>query len=269
MRFNELVNKTTPPSPALSYTESLEVKLKAHLAEKPAPKFTALEWACMEGGNSLDEGWRDVAAAGALATGLAVGGFGAMQKLNPTPQTIAAPIAAPDAAEEPVTLSNNPSAEIKLQKAAIKAGINGTELAQFLAQTRHESADFSRMTEFGNTKYFNKMYDPVYKPRKAKILGNTQAGDGVKFRGRGFIQITGRENYRRAGEALNLPLEERPELAEKPDVAIKIAIWYWKSRVTPYIKNFADTPSVTRKINPGLRGIEQRKEYFTDYQENI
>jgi putative chitinase len=125
------------------------------------------------------------------------------------------------------------------------------------------------MTEFGNTKYFNKMYDPVYNPRKAKILGNTQAGDGVKFRGRGFIQITGRENYRRAGEALNLPLEERPELAEKSDVAIKIAIWYWKSRVTPYIKNFADTPAVTRKINPGLRGIEQRKEYFTDYQENI
>lgn len=157
-------------------------------------------------------------------------------------------------------------AEKILHRAALKAGIHGVELAQFLAQARHESDDFSRMKEFGGTQYFAKLYDPKSNPRTAKILGNTHIGDGVRYHGRGFIQITGRDNYRMAGKALGLPLEQQPELAARPDIAAKIAVWYWKTRVKPYINNFNDTKAVTQKINPAMRGLQDRHAKFIDYK---
>ena len=113
----------------------------------------------------------------------------------------AAPALAKKSSEEPINLlSWNSAAESILHRAALSAGIKGKELAQFLAQTKHESADFSRMKEIGGEQYFARRYDPKYNPEKAKILGNTQPGDGVRYHGRGFIQITGRDNYKKAGE---------------------------------------------------------------------
>lgn len=172
-------------------------------------------------------------------------------------------------AEPMNVLSMNTNAEMILQRAARAAGIKGIELAQFLAQCSHESADFSRMKEMGGTQYFTKKYDPKFNPAKAKTLGNTNPGDGARYAGRGYIQITGRENYRRAGQALNLPLEQQPELAAKPDVAARIAVWYWKTRVKPNIQNFADTTAVTKYINPGLRGLQDRHSNFLDYKRII
>jgi len=90
------------------------------------------------------------------------------------------------------------------------------------------------------------------------IRRNTHPGDGVRYHGRGFIQLTGRENYRKVGNAIGLPLEEKPELAERPDVAAKVAVWYWQNRVAPRVKNFSDTQASTRPINAGLHGIEDR-----------
>jgi putative chitinase len=104
-------------------------------------------------------------------------------------------------------------------------------------------------------------------PAKAKALGNTQAGDGAKYKGRGFIQITGKANYTNAGQALGIDLVNNPELAAKPDIAAKIAVWYWQNRVTPYVQDFSDTRSVTKRINPGLQGLQDRAENFKDYQQ--
>lgn len=169
--------------------------------------------------------------------------------------------------QEPMNiLSMNSKQEEILQRAARAAGIRGIELAQFLAQCSHESADFSRMKEMGGTQYFTKKYDPRYNPVKARTLGNTHAGDGARYAGRGFIQITGRENYRRAGHALGLQLEQQPELAARPDIAAKIAVWYWKTRVKPNVQNFADTTQVTKYINPALRGLQDRHSNFLDYK---
>ena len=169
---------------------------------------------------------------------------------------------------EPVNmLSNHPQHEALLQRAAKAAGIKGTELAQFMAQTNHESWDFSRLKEKGMGKgYFAKKYDPKFAPQTAKILGNKQVGDGEKYHGRGFIQLTGRDNYRMAQQALNIPLLQQPELAERPDVAAKIAIWYWQTRVRPHIQNFNDTRAVTQKINPAMRGLQDRHAKFIDYK---
>jgi putative chitinase len=146
------------------------------------------------------------------------------------------------------------------------AGIKGTELAQFLAQCAHETGDFAHLEELGGNRYLAQ-YDPTVNPAKAKALGNTQAGDGAKYTGRGFIQITGKANYTKAGQALGMDLVNSPELAAKPDVAAKIAVWYWQNRVTPYVQNFADTRSVTKRINPGLQGLQDRVDNFKDYQQ--
>ena len=165
------------------------------------------------------------------------------------------------------TLSNNPQIESLLHKAAVAAGIVGTELAQFMAQTKHESWNFSRLKEKGvGQGYFAKKYDRQYAPKTAKILGNKNIGDGEKYHGRGFIQLTGRDNYRMASQALGIDLLNNPDLAERPDVAAKIAIWYWQTRVKPYINNFNDTKAVTQKINPALRGLQDRHAKFIDYK---
>lgn len=153
-------------------------------------------------------------------------------------------------------LSAHMDAEEMLHKTALRAGMRGTELAQFLAQCYHESAGFGRMHEYSSGGQYEGRRD----------LGNIYRGDGVKYKGRGFIQITGRDNYRRAGKALGLPLEEKPELASRPDVAAKIAVWYWMNRVKPNVSNFNDTRDVTRYINPKLNGLADRHENFKDYK---
>ena len=186
----------------------------------------------------------------------ALAATGAVQaKTNPQPQPI-----------ETTGLSINSTAEHALQRAAIRAGIRGVELAQFMAQVRHESADFSRMKEIGGRQYFIKRYDPRTAPQTAKILGNTHPGDGERYFGRGFIQITGRDNYRMAGDAIGMDLVRHPELAAKPDVAAKIAVWYWKTRVKPNVSNFNDTAAVTKFINPALRGLNDRLQHFKQYK---
>lgn len=149
--------------------------------------------------------------------------------------------------------------ELLLARTAFNAGLRGLELAAFLAQCAHESTGFNNLKELGGEEYLRNMYDPRVAPKTAAILGNTKPGDGVKFAGRGFIQLTGRDNYRMAGDALKLPLLKKPELAAKPEIAAKIAVWYWKSRVRPHVKDFTDTVAVTRLVNPALRHLDDRR----------
>jgi len=151
-----------------------------------------------------------------------------------------------------------------LEKAAHRAGIKGKELAQLMAQAKHETMGFTRMAEFGDANYFASHYDPKENPAKAKVLGNTEPGDGIKYRGRGFLQITGRDNYAHCGDALNLPLVDRPELLEKPNIAAKAALWFWKERVRPNVKNFANTKQATKGINPAFRGLADRFRAYKD-----
>ena len=165
---------------------------------------------------------------------------------------------------QPTSITGNPL-ETTLREFAIKAGIKGKELAQFLAQCAHETMNYASLVEFGNSQDFLKKYDPEFNPEKAKILGNTNPGDGEKFKGRGFIQLTGRWNYTQAGQALGLPLDQKPELLEKPDVAAKASVWFWKNRVQPNVKNFTDTRTVTSYINPGLHGLQRRDGIFQNY----
>jgi len=154
-------------------------------------------------------------------------------------------------------------AETSLVGAAKNAGITEpAELAQFLAQTSHESGGFQYVRELGKDSYFAK-----YEGRKD--LGNTQPGDGLKYKGRGFIQLTGRANYEHFGKAINEDLINNPELAEKPDVAAKLAVAFWKERVKPKVKDFNNTEAVTKIINGGYNGLEDRKNRFQQYTAKV
>lgn len=165
----------------------------------------------------------------------------------------------------PVINLSGTSLETVLKKAAQQAGIQGNELAAFMSQSAHETINFASLVEVGSVGYFRR-YDPVHAPRQARNLGNIYAGDGFRYRGRGYIQLTGRYNYQLASTALGLPLVQHPELAAEPHIAAKIAVWYWKHRVRPRVTNFADVRSVTRPINPGLNGLADRRVKFQSYQ---
>ena len=211
----------------------------------------------------VDEGWKDIAAAGALATGLAFGGAG---NADAKSQPISKPSVIQQVSKQDIakSVTGNPH-EVYLKKAAEKAGIVGHELTAFLSQCAHETLDFKHMKEIGGSLDFRK-YDPKYAPKKAKQLGNKQVGDGAKYKGRGYIQLTGRDNYKKAGQALGLPLEQKPELVEKPEVAAKVAVWYWKNRVAPKVDSFKDTKAVTKTINPGMKHLDKRQEKQQAFQ---
>jgi putative chitinase len=128
-------------------------------------------------------------------------------------------------------------------------------LAHFWAQMAHETGGFRWDEELGNEAYFSK-YD--YRAD----LGNTEPGDGYRYRGRGIIQITGRFNYGRMQNKLGWELIEMPDLAKAAPVAIQIALTYWNDR---NINDYADDDNlllVTKRINGGTNGLTGRALYL-------
>ena len=178
-----------------------------------------------------------------------------------------APTAGNTPAAEPLPVKQLKPLEKVLVTVAQQAGIVGTELKQFLAQCAHETADFTTLREIGNATYFAKKYDKQYNPARAKILGNVKPGDGIRYKGRGFIQLTGRYNYKKAGESLGLPLEQQPDLVEQPGIAAKVAVWFWGNRVKPNVSDFSNVPQSTRPINPALKGLQNRQQHFDTYKQ--
>lgn len=294
MKFNELRNVSKIPVPEPKKFSELELAImegghSVAARKVPVAKIAIADYKYLMHeleteasiAEDLAEGWKDWvagAAMGAAALGSSGDAEAAKKKTVEKPAVVQQAKSVDKKVADinkqvnaPVNfatngLSMNSGPEHLVQKEAIKSGMKGAELAQFMAQTRHESADFSRMKELGGNKYFQTKYDPKVAPKTAKILGNTKAGDGIRYHGRGFIQITGRDNYRMAGDAIGLPLEAKPELANNPSVAAKIAVWYWQTRVKPHVQNFNDTAAVTKKINPALRGLEDRHSHFKDYK---
>lgn len=146
------------------------------------------------------------------------------------------------------------------------------ERAEFLGQTAHESLAGALMYEVWGPTTQQKKYErsadapwgPGLKPGDpnyvAYNLGNSQVGDGYKYRGRGFIQLTGRANYEACGKYLGLDLINNPDLAADPDVAVKTALWYWRVQRPriPAMAQAGDTLGVTKAINGGTNGLDDR-----------
>jgi predicted chitinase len=125
-------------------------------------------------------------------------------------------------------------------------------IAHFLAQLAHESAGFRTTVEYAS--------GAAYEGRKD--LGNTRPGDGVRFKGRGLIQVTGRDNYRTYGDAIGQDLINVPEEAAKFPAAALTAAHYWRRRALNADADADDIVMVTKKINGGRNGLAQRAAYL-------
>ena len=146
--------------------------------------------------------------------------------------------------------------ESSLLAAMNRAGIvDPTERAMFLAQMAHESGNFRYDEEIASGQAYEGRSD----------LGNTQPGDGVRYKGRGYIQLTGRANYRDYGNRLGVDLENNPDLAKDPNIAADVAIAYWQQRVDRNAARSGDVRTVTRNINGGLNGLADRQNKFNKY----
>lgn len=128
-------------------------------------------------------------------------------------------------------------------------GINTAVRQQhFLAQVAHESDHFQTTREYASGK--------AYEGRKD--LGNTQKGDGERFRGRGLIQLTGRFNYQKASDALKEPYVDDPPLVEKFPAAAIVSGWWWQTNGCNELADKDDVKVVTKRVNGGLNGINSR-----------
>ena len=152
-------------------------------------------------------------------------------------------------------------------------------IAHFLAQVMHESGDFAHMAENLNysadglmktfPKYFNAdnaasharnpqmIANRVYSNR----MGNSDvaSNDGWSYRGRGFIQLTGKENYTKFAKAIGKSLEETVKYLETAPGALESAAWYWNSRNINAKADADDITAVTKLVNGGTIGLEDRK----------
>lgn len=132
-------------------------------------------------------------------------------------------------------------------------------LAHFFSQIAHESGGFKYLAELGDKSYFDK-----YEGRKD--LGNTQKGDGYKFKGRGYIQVTGRANYSEISKDLKIDFINNPELLEQEVNAMVSALWFWNKRKLNQFADLDDIKTITKKINGGYNGLKERQEYLTQYK---
>jgi len=161
------------------------------------------------------------------------------------------------------------------------------DIAMFIAQVGHESGGFTRLVE--NLNYAAGSLVPTFGKHRIteqqaavfgrtatqpanqkaianlvyggewgkKNLGNQVAGDGWNYRGRGLIQITGLNNYRRCGTALKIDLVEKPELLQEDQDAARSAAWFYAS--SGCLLHSGDVERVTRIINGGRNGIDDRR----------
>ena len=124
--------------------------------------------------------------------------------------------------------------------------------AAFLAQIAHESGELRYVKELAS--------GAAYEGRAS--LGNTQPGDGMKFKGRGLIQITGRNNYYECGSVLGWDFITSPELLEQPVNACRSAAWFWASRGLNDLADKGDYIRICRRINGGYNGLKERQAYY-------
>jgi len=169
-----------------------------------------------------------------------------------------------------------------LHAACAEFSINTAERSiAFLSQIHHESSGLSRLSEsFAYTpqrlmavwpfrfrslsaaqEYESKgpraIANYVYSDRMGN--GPERSGDGWKYRGQGFLQLTGLANFAEFGEALGLPLVKSPELAQRSTEGARIAARYWSTRGCNELADALNVTAITRAINGGLTGLKDRR----------
>lgn len=197
--------------------------------------------------------WQQVA--GVAATGRLEPGDGGMAAFRRaftgafTPPVLAGVMAA---AAAPVLERYFPAIAASLRRFGIDTP---RRVAHFLAQVGHESGDLRYQEEIADG----------YAYEGRKDLGNTQPGDGPRFKGRGLIQLTGRANYEKFGAAIGRDLVsgDNPGLvASDPQLAVDVAGWFWSTRGLNTLADADDLSGITRRVNGGLNGLADRQTHL-------
>jgi putative chitinase len=169
-----------------------------------------------------------------------------------------------------------------LSRDAVSFGVSTPlRLAHFLAQVAHESAGFTQLEEnlSYSTERLMQVWPSRFPTREAanpfarqpfalaervygRRLGNRVAGDGWRYRGRGLIQITGRETYASMALLAGLDLETTPSLATDPANATRIALAFWRWKACDALADANDLIGITRRINGGLTGLDDRTRWL-------
>ncbi|MNY00044.1 LysM domain protein [compost metagenome] len=166
--------------------------------------------------------------------------------ISPLPEGYKPPVSAEEIASKlGVPLENVQQYWPHIAKAMEDAGINEPEaMVAMLATVKVETGSFQPISEYASGHAYEGRAD----------LGNTEPGDGARFKGRGFIQLTGRANYREYGKKLGIDLENNPDLALDPAVSAKILVQYFQDRNIPEKAVAGDWQGVRRAVNGGLNG---------------
>jgi putative chitinase len=123
----------------------------------------------------------------------------------------------------------------------------------YLAQIAHESAELRYSEEIASGKAYEGRID----------LGNVIKGDGVRFKGRGLIQLTGRTNYTTYKACCGFDVVKQPELLCKPVGAVRSSMWFWKKKGLNELADNDDFMAITKRINGNKpNGVESRKKYL-------
>jgi putative chitinase len=159
-------------------------------------------------------------------------------------------------------------------------------VAAFVAQCAHESAGFKFLKENLNyraatlRKIFPKYFpdDDIANhyaslPNKQEAIANRvyggrmgngpeESGDGYRYCGRGLIQLTGKQNYQNFADSIETPVEELPEYLATFEGAVQSACWFWETNNLNQWADKGDIPSLTRRINGGTIGLEDRIKHY-------
>lgn len=159
-------------------------------------------------------------------------------------------------------------------------------VAAFIAQCAHESGNFTRLEENLNYRWqtLRKVFPKYFptdaiaqeyasRPDKKEAIANRaygnrmgngpeESGDGYRYRGRGLIQLTGKNNYTAFAKSLDIPVEEAVEYLETFDGAVQSACWFWDTNNLNKWADEGDMVTLTKKINGGTNGLEDRIKHY-------
>ncbi|MFC4604138.1 glycoside hydrolase family 19 protein [Rhodococcus kronopolitis] len=177
---------------------------------------------------------------------------------EPAPEAVPAPPAAVTPDELARIVPGMPAEKIAayvepLNAAMARGGIdNPVRQAAFIAQLAVESDGFRTFEEYASGRAYEGRAD----------LGNIQAGDGERYKGRGAIQITGRHNYEQVSQYTGVDFVAQPELLQAPENAFTTAAWYWTSRNLNQVADTAGIVRVSELVNGGHHALERRVQDF-------
>jgi putative chitinase len=167
-----------------------------------------------------------------------------------------------------------------LNAAMLRFGINTPQrAAAFIGQCAHESGNFTALSENLNYKaeslmrvwprhfptpevaaQYHRQPEKIANRAYANRMGNgpEASGDGWKYRGRGLVQLTGKDNYRLASDALSVDLVATPDLVTQPDMAALTAAWFWNKNNLNALADAGNNELISKRINGGTHGMDDR-----------